>query len=265
MRIINEDFDLRKIAESGQTFRMNERENGVWDIYAADRYLRAKETSDGADLNCGEDEYHDFWENYFDMETDYKKIRQMIDKDDLFLKKSAEIGKGIRILRQDPYEMLITFIISQRKNIPAIKSCVEKICDMAGRKIEGCSAKTFPTAAELKRLSLEELKSCSLGYRAEYIYETARKFDSKEYSVEMLEKLNDDALLESLEELKGVGIKVASCAMLFGFHRTDAFPIDVWMNRVLAEHYPDGFEFEKYRPYNGVMQQYLFAYRRGEN
>ncbi len=262
MLIENEDFDLRKIAESGQTFRMNEKESGVWEIIAADHCLTAEEKSYGAELHCGEDEYHSFWENYFDMATDYKKIRSMVDDKDLFLKKSAEIGKGIRILRQDPFEMLITFIISQRKNIPAIKSCVEKICDISGKKIAGTDKKAFPTAVELSGLSMSDLQGCSLGYRAAYIYETARIFASGECSTEALSELDDKTLLDELMALKGVGIKVASCAMLFGFYRTDAFPIDVWMNRVLSEQYPEGFDFERYRPYNGVMQQYLFAYRR---
>lgn len=262
MRIDNEDFDLRKIAESGQTFRMNEKEKGVWEVIAGDRYLIAEEKSYGAELGCDENDYYSFWEKYFDMTTDYAKIRAMVDEDDLFLKKAAEIGKGIRILRQDPFEMLITFIISQRKNIPAIKSCVEKICDLAGKKIAGTEKKAFPTAEEISRLTMEDLQACSLGYRAGYIYETSRTFASGECSIESLSELDDKKLLERLMELKGVGIKVASCAMLFGFYRTDAFPIDVWMNRVLSEQYPEGFDFERYRPYNGVMQQYLFAYRR---
>mgnify|MGYP002857001796 CR=1 FL=1 len=263
MKINNEDFDLRKIAESGQTFRMNEIEEGIWEIVAGDKILRARENSRGAELYCEDEEYYGFWENYFDMKTNYKAIRNSVDDNDLFLKKAAEMGKGIRILKQDPYEMLITFIISQRKNIPAIKSCVEKLSDIAGKEIEGYGKKAFPTAKELSQLTIEDLRKCSLGYRAEYIYETARKFASGEYSVKKMSSLGDEELLERLMELKGVGIKVASCTMLFGFHRTDAFPVDVWMKRVLSEHYPQGFEFAKYRPYNGIMQQYLFAYRRG--
>lgn len=263
MKLINEDLDLEKIAESGQSFRWERAGEHRWRIISMDKVLYAVQEpgSDETELECSEQEFNSYWKNYLDLETDYKKIRGMIDPQDRFLTKSAVIGQGIRILRQDPWEMLITFLISQRKNIPAIKSCVEKICKLAGRKLaDGVYA--FPTPKELASHSEEELLACSLGYRAKYIYETARKFASGEYSTEMLSGLSDEELEKALLELYGVGIKVASCTMLFGFYRTDSFPIDVWMKRVLEEHYAEGFDFERYRPYNGVMQQYLFAYRK---
>ncbi len=263
MIVSNKDFDLEKIADSGQSFRWSLQDDGQWRVIARDKVLYCKQLKwDEVELGCSEEEYADFWKNYFDMETDYEKIRNMIDPKDEFLKKSAGIGQGIRILRQDPWEMLITFLISQRKSIPAIKGCVEKLCALCGSLIGDTGLYAFPTPEQIVAKSEEELLSCGLGYRAKYIYETARKFASGEYSVENLKGLGDKELEAALMELFGVGIKVASCTMLFGFYRVDAFPIDVWMNRVLAEHYPEGFDFERYTPYNGIMQQYLFAYRK---
>ncbi|MCR5526696.1 MAG: DNA-3-methyladenine glycosylase 2 family protein [Lachnospiraceae bacterium] len=263
MKLVNEDLDLEKIADSGQSFRWEKTGKNRWRVISADKVLYAVQEpdSDEVELECSEQEFNSYWKNYLDLDTDYKKIREMIDSEDKFLVKSAVIGRGIRILRQDPWEMLITFLISQRKNIPAIKSCVEKICELAGKKLPG-GLYAFPTAEELVSHSEEELLGCSLGYRAKYIHETAKKFASGEYSIEMLSKLNDEELEKALLELYGVGVKVANCTMLFGFYRTDSFPIDVWMKRVLEEHYSEGFEFERYRPYNGIMQQYLFAYRK---
>lgn len=248
---ITDDFDLKKIAESGQCFRMNEDGNGGYVVQAQDKIMRIQPSA------SGEYELDSFWQDYFDLQTDYSAIRAMIPRDDPYLSAAAQAGKGIRILRQDPWETLITFIISQRKSIPAIKGCVEKLCAAAGRKLPG-GYHAFPTQRELASVTMDELKACGLGYRAKYIAAVAKNPPD----LEAMKPLDDEALLKALMELPGVGIKVASCTMLFGFHRLNLFPEDVWIRRVLEEHYPDGFPFEWYAPWCGVMQQYLFYYRR---
>lgn len=251
---IDNDFDLRKIAESGQCFRWNPVGGGGYRIQAKDRMLTICPTGQGL---YEVSEWDAFWENYFDLSTGYAEIRAGISEDDPYLRAAAQAGEGIRILRQDPWETLITFIISQRKSIPAIKGCVEKLCRAAGRKLsEGYYA--FPTKDELAALSTEDLRACGLGYRAKYIAAVA----GSSTDVDEMRTLDDEQLLKELMLLPGVGVKVASCTMLFGFHRLNLFPEDVWINRVLEEHYPDGFPFERYAPYCGVMQQYLFYYRR---
>lgn len=247
---IEDDFDLRKIAESGQCFRFHETGDGGYRIQAGDRELVIRPLSPE---RYEVSEWDPFWENYFDLATDYTGIRRKISEDDPYLCAAAEAGQGIRILRQDPWETLITFIISQRKSIPAIKGCVEKLCEAAGR-----NHSAFPTREELASLTMDELKSCGLGYRAKYIAAVA----AGDLDMDFMARLGDEQLKKELMLLPGVGIKVASCTMLFGFHRMNLFPEDVWINRVLAEHYPDGFPFARYAPYCGVMQQYLFYYRR---
>ena len=252
-------LDIRKIADSGQTFRMcfdekRSLEQG-FDVYrciALDKMCYAG----GGSVACpAEDDA--FWREYFDLETSYESFIDAIDPDDLYLTRVAEFGKGIRILKQDPWEMLITFIISQRRSIPSIKTCVEALCKRWGRQI-AADIYAFPTPAELASASMEELASCSLGYRTEYVYLAAQGAASGELDLESMRGLSDAELLAALMALRGVGPKVANCVSLFGFYRIGAFPIDVWIDRVLKEHYPNGFPMERYKGFAGVMQQYMF-------
>ena len=265
---IDDDFDLKKIADSGQCFRLNECGDG-YSVTASDKHLFIKQISENEyEFNCSEKDYNDFWKSYFDLDTSYRDIRKRIDKDDEYLRSAAEYGKGIRILKQDPWEMLISFIISQRKNIPAIKASIEKLCALVGREIKteknanGDNIYAFPTPGEIAKLSDKELSSCGLGYRDKYVKKAASDVLSGEAELYKWQDLSGDDLMERLLKLFGVGVKVANCEILFGYHRLDAFPKDVWINRVLESKYPEGFNFEKYEPFNGVMQQYLFFYSR---
>ena len=252
-------LDIKKIADSGQTFRMvpepeRSLQSGA-DVYrciASDRICHAG----GGLIDCPENE-NAFWKDYFDIDTDYEAMAASIDEDDLYLASAAEFGKGIRILRQDPWEMMITFIISQRRSIPSIKTCVEALCRKWGRPIgEGLYA--FPTPEELASASPDELACCSLGYRTEYVYLAAQGVCDGSVDLAAMENMSDQELFSALTSLRGVGPKVANCVSLFGFHRIGAFPIDVWIDRVLKEHYPNGFPFGRYEGFAGVMQQYMF-------
>ncbi len=266
---IKDDFDLGKIADSGQCFRFNKCGDG-YSVVAGDKYVFVKEVGDDKyDFSCDEETFEGFWENYFDLETSYSGIRKLIDKKkDIYLYSASEFGKGIRILRQDPWEMLISFIISQRKNIPAIKASIEKLCALSGKKIatdpEGNIIYSFPTPKELSKVSMDQLTACSLGYRDKYVHQAAMDVFSGACDLDSYKELSDEGLMEKLLALYGVGVKVANCEILFGYHRLNAFPKDVWINRVLELRYPQGFLFDKYAPYNGVMQQYLFFYSRSE-
>ena len=255
-----EDFDIKKIAESGQCFRLNQ-EGDHWINIAGDRVVRIYENK----LDCSKRDYNSFWKPYFDLETDYSAFRDKIPKKDKFLISAAEFGKGIRILKQDPWEMLITFIISQRKSIPAIKSSVESLCLVYGNKIsesEEVSLYAFPDVSSLASATESKLKECGLGYRVPYIISAARMVDSGQVDLDAIAKLSDEELIESLMSIKGVGIKVANCVSLFGYHRIDAFPIDVWISRVLEEKYDNNFPLKRYDGFAGVIQQYMFYYAR---
>lgn len=262
-----DEFDLNKTAYSGQCFRWNEIQDDVFSIIAESRMIHIRKVSDTKlEADCDKSAYDDFWAEYFDADTDYGSIRSLIDKEeDPFLFEAAQQGKGIRILRQQPWETLISFIISQRKSIPAIKTAIENLCMKAGSLIGedgGRNVFAFPEPEQVAALSDNELGECGLGYRVEYIKRCSRAVVNGEIDFDRMKKLNDTELEDKLEGIYGVGPKVASCTRLFGFHRLDAFPKDVWINRVLDDVYHNNYDYERYSPYNGVMQQYLFFYYR---
>lgn len=260
-----EELNLRQIEESGQCFRWRKISEGEYLIPAFSSLLHIRENTDTLELDCSEEEYRTLWYPYLDLGRDYGALCAAIPAEDSFLTEAVREQRGIRILRQESWETLISFLLSQRKNIPAIRNAVESICRKNGRVIgsfRGEAVFAFPGIEELAELTLEDLQSCSLGYRAPYIWDTARRFALGIESMERLERLENDELFTALCALKGVGKKIALCTMLFGFGRMDAFPVDVWMNRMLADEYPGGFDYNAYRPYNGIMQQYLFAHYR---
>ncbi|SHH69917.1 N-glycosylase/DNA lyase [Butyrivibrio fibrisolvens DSM 3071] len=263
-------FDLEQIADSGQCFRWNRISDYKYRIVAFGKILNIEQDLEtgSVTMDCSDSDFDNIWKDYFDLGTDYGKIIERIPEDDEYLKRAASICDGIRIIKQDPWETLITFIISQRKNIPAIKASVEKICKAAGKvigEIDGEKLYAFPTPKELAALSESDLSACSLGYRAAYIYKAAHAVADGAVDLDKWKELSDDKLFDSLCSLYGVGKKVANCTMLFGFNRLDSFPIDVWMNKIRDRYYPNDFPIEAYRPYGGIMQQYMFAYERSIN
>ena len=264
---ISDDFDLGKIADSGQCFRWTETERNSYRIIAGESCLFMTSLGDNRyDVECTTDQYEYFWKKYFDLQENYHSIRSRIDPEqDPFLWQAARLEQGIRILRQDPWEMLITFILSQNKNIPAIRCCVERLAKRCGNEKTDSRGQIyygFPGPGALAALSEKELRECGLGYRWKYVHAAAAAVAAGEIDLERLINADEDTTMTVLTGLYGVGIKVANCVSLFGLHHTDAFPIDVWVRRILAEQYPDGYPFQRYSPYNGVCQQYMFAYYR---
>jgi putative DNA glycosylase (DNA repair protein) len=266
-------LDMKKIADSGQIFRFNVYDD-EFSLVAGDKLLFIKEDKNGYILSCSEKEFNEFWLDYFDLRLDYGDFEKNIPETDIFLKDAAKYSYGIRILNQDKWEMLISFIISQRKSIPAIKSSIEKLAKVYGKKIDmkipefiknidaDTEFYTFPTPKELANADIEALNACSLGYRSPYIEASAKAVYRKDIDLNAIDSLDDEELLEALMSLKGVGIKVANCVALFGYHRIAAFPIDVWIKRMIDEHYDGEFPLELYKGYAGVIQQYIFYYGR---
>ena len=269
-------FDLEQIMESGQCFRIyrlsvsEENEDGV--IYratAANHTVLIRQESKNITNTtlltflCSPDEYEQFWRHYFDLETDYRQYESAIDPEDLYLQSAFAFGSGIRILHQDPWEMLITFIISQRKNIPAIRQAVEALSKKCGTCIdEENEIYAFPTPEQLSALTLSDLQSLSLGYRAKYIYETTKQVADGSLDLTKWDLFSDNDLHKMLLSCYGVGEKVANCVALFGYHRIGAFPVDVWIDRIQKTYYNGHFPVEKYEGFAGIMQQYLFYYER---
>lgn len=255
-------LDLAAIMDSGQCFRMSQVEPGVFRVAAGDRWVRVSQAGEGLfAFDCGQDQFDAFWAHYFDWDGDYGGLMASIDPADGFLTRAARYGSGLRILRQDPWETLISFILSTRRNIPAIRRCVEALCARFGAEMgEGLFA--FPTPQALAGAPEAVLRDCALGYRAPYVLGTAQAVASGRVDLAALGVLEDQALRRALMALPGVGIKVADCVMLFGYHRLAASPVDVWIQRVIEERYGGVSPFERYGQCAGVMQQYMFFYRR---
>ena len=206
-------------------------------------------------FSCSQDEFDDIWRSYFDLDTDYGAFIRSIDPEDKYLLSAAKAGSGIRILRQDTWEMMVTFVISQNNNIPRIRGIVNALCEKLGR--DGA----FP---EPEILCTADLSGFRMGYRDVYVSGLARSVAEGELSPEMFEALTDQDARKLLLSLKGIGPKVADCILLFGLHRLDYMPMDTWMKKIIKEQYGGHFPTERYRGYNGVMQQYLFNYARNQ-
>ena len=260
---ITDDFDLDRIAESGQCFRWEKKDGGTYRILAGKSCLYiTPQGQDRYEFDCTEEDFC-FWQDYLDLHEDYRKIRSRISPDeDPFLWQAAGQEKGIRILRQGPWETLITFIISQNKNIPAIRRCVSLLAQSCGEKKTDSRGETyyaFPDPGRVTGLTQQTLLSCGLGYRWKYVHAAAEAVSEGAIDLDRLIAADEDTAISALSGLYGVGAKVANCVSLFGLHHIDAFPVDVWVKRILAQQYPGGYPYQKYTPYNGVYQQYMFA------
>lgn len=258
---ITDDMDLSKIIDSGQCFRAARRPDGRYRfIYKNHILYILPKRNNVYQCSVSERDWNNWWRDYFDLGRSYSDIRNAIPETDRFLHNAADLGKGIRILHQDPWEMLITFIISQRKSIPAIRKAVENLCTLAGKKKQTRyeTIRLFPTPAALYKCTKEELDSCGLGYRTPYVMDAAAKVYRHEIDLEKMKTMSDEELLQELITIKGVGIKVANCAALFAYQRTTLAPIDVWIARVIDKYYKGKNPFPGWKDKAGILQQYMF-------
>ncbi len=257
--ITNADcFSLAQTLDCGQAFRWSE-DGGVWQAMVGGRLWRLSQSGDTITVfDCTEDEFYGFIVPYFDLERDYKAIISAVSENEVFRAATAVAG-GIRILRQDPWETLCSFIISQNNNIPRIKGIIDRLCENFGEKTK--DGYTFPSADKIASLTVDDLAPLRSGFRAKYIIDAAKKFADGTVSSERISSLSTDEAREELMKIYGVGEKVADCALLFGFARIDAFPKDVWIKRAMSVLF-DGKLPECAAPFAGVAQQYLFHYAR---
>lgn len=279
---IEDDFDLEKIRTSGQCFRvkttdMQRRDCPVYSFIYKDSYLEIQESNNikndkkgkKYNVSCSIKEWENIWFHYFDLETDYENIRKEFKNDNNFTDTCMDFGKGLRILNQDPWEMLITFIISQRRSMPAIASSVEKMCNTLGNKhtcketITGRAVECFkfPTPEQIYDADIKHISDCGVGYRDEYIKCAAEMVISGYLNLDKIKSCSDEELFNELCRVKGVGTKVANCIMLFGYHRCGRAPVDVWIDRVIKQDFKGENPFPKYGDVAGIIQQYFFYYK----
>ena len=263
--LIEDDFALDKILESGQCFRPQKQADGWYRFISGGRvlYLRP-EGGQSYTVRCEAGEWQGFWHSYFDLDRNYSALRQKLDGQDMFLQCAMDYGKGIRILQQEPWEMLVTFIISQRKSIPAIRTAVELLCERYGEPVETGkeTVYAFPTPQALCRAGEAGLQACGLGYRTRYVLHAAHDVAEGALDLYALASLSDEELYARLMQLDGVGKKVANCVCLFGYGRVGRVPVDVWIERLINEEFGGSDPFPRFGSEAGIVQQYLFYYKR---
>ncbi len=273
------DFNLEHIFDCGQCFRWESQDDGSYTGAAMGKIVNMRFEPEGRLTvdNCTEEEFTRIWTPYLDLERDYAKIKCSLQGEEI--QRAMKYGYGIRILKQDFWEALLSFIISQNNNIPRIKGCIEALTRCCGEKIgtyKGKDHYALPEPETLANMTPDKLAECRLGYRGPYLIKTAQKVlekggaDAAEKELRNCETFEE--VQEALREYPGVGPKVASCTALFGLGFLDAFPIDVWMRRVMHRLYGmdekdvrsmEDFAKKNFAPYGGIAQQYLFYYIRG--
>lgn len=270
------DFTLSQILECGQCFNFDKLDEEVYEVVAFGRAVKMEQTDKVLRIyGSSMEDYEGIWKLYLDMDNDYGLIKQSVIKADGALKTAVDEKSGIRILNQDFFETLISFIVSQNKSIPQIKQCVKKISHRFGDEVIGYNGEAFYVFPDVQRLhdaTEEELRECKVGFRAPYIKNATEAVYSGAVTKEKLDELDIAQARELLMTIKGVGEKVANCVLLFGLGRREAFPVDVWMKRIMEQMYFDGkdtkkqdieaFAVNKFGDLGGYAQQYLFDYAR---
>lgn len=295
------NFNIKQTFECGQCFRWERQKNGNYIGVVFGKVIELEQIEEDIIIyNTNKEEFENIWIKYFDLERDYSSIKKELSKDQL-LAKAVEYGYGIRILNQEPFELVISFIISARNAIPIIMKTIKKISERWGTPIEykGKIYYTFPSVEQFKEASLEEILKTGASFRSKYIFDTVNKIyecnklkkviatnlqfyrDNNDEKVEVLKYdldymlgLDDDECHKALQQFQGVGAKVADCIMLFSMGKRSAFPVDVWVKRAMQHFYlaPDVslnkiriFAREKFGELSGYAQQYLFYYARENN
>ena len=252
-------LDIALSCDCGQAFRWSVKEDGKIHGTVENKSVDIIQTENEIIfLNTTEEDFKSLWWAYFDLERDYEGILDSFD--DEHLKKALREFYGIRILKQNEWEALCSFIISQNNNIPRIKGIIERLCMTFGEKIKE-EEYSFPSYEKIAELNEEDLAPLRAGFRNKYIIDAARKLKSGEVDIEKVKKLPLDEARQELMKIKGVGKKVADCTLLYGFGRMEAFPVDVWGKRIVEELYPDGLP-QCIKGNEGIAQQYLFHWRR---
>ncbi len=260
--LILEDVKCLNLAltlDCGEAFRWIEQEDGSWSGVAYGKYLNIKKEDDRFILkNTSLEDFENVWKNYFDLDRDYVAICERLKEDEL-VSSTIDEYYGIRILNQEPWEALVSFVISQQNNIKRIKGIIKKLCDTYGDEVfDGWYS--FPSAKKLSTLTVEDFEKLGTGYRAKYLKKLADDVASGTIDLNKIKNMNLEDAKKELLSIYGVGIKVANCALLFGFQFVECFPIDVWMKRVM-QFYPNGLP-KCFEGYEGIAQQYLFHWAR---
>lgn len=253
------DLDLAQTLDCGQAFRWEQQKDGSFRGGALHKPLRLSLNENTLTLHDTPEEDLAFWMDYLDLATDYGSLKASFAQNEI-LAKAVEFAPGLRILKQDKWEALCSFIISQNNNIKRIKGIIQRLCQNFGEDMGG-GYHSFPSAQRLAQQTVEDLAELKAGFRARYILDAAQKISGGEVDLEEIARLPLEEARKALMQITGVGVKVADCALLFGFYRVESYPVDVWIKRVNQHMFPQGLP-PYVLPYAGIAQQYLFHYAR---
>ena len=268
------NFSVFKTFDCGQCFRFDptDAKGGGYAVsgVALGKSVTFGQTGEGSltVLGASPEDFEAIWLSYLSLDTDYDAIDSLVttaldEEGCAVMRRAAEAGRGIRILRQDPWEALCSFIVSQNNNIPRIKKIIAALCDAYGEPTEDGRGKSFPTARALADAGEDAIFALRTGFRAKYITDAARRVADGEIDLDSVARESDFPTCEAeLMKIKGVGPKVADCALLFGFGKTEAYPVDVWMKKVASRHFRSGPDPKLFGKYAGIAQQYLFYMER---
>ena len=269
------DFDVVHTFDCGQCFRWEKQEDGSYIGIAKGKITKVKANEKEALIfyNTSKSDFDDVWRDYLDLDRDYSTIKKIVSKDDKYMTEATNFGFGIHLLGQDMWETIVSFIISANNRIPQIKKTVKRISEKFGNPIEyeGKTYYTFPTPEKLACGTIEDFEGCGSGFRAKYIKSASEMIASSAIDIEKVKKMNFEEAMNELIKIPGVGKKVSSCVLLYGGQRYDAFPVDVWIKRIMESFYNANiknldsvyeYAYNKWDNLAGFAQQYLFYYAR---
>ena len=266
----DESFNIVDILECGQVFSYKKTSDDAYFVISLDKYAKIIFDKTNTKIFTKDVEY---FYNYFDLNTDYEKIKNNLKTNFGYFSKYLDAGKGIRLLKQDSYQTIISFIVSANNNIKRIKNILFKMSEKFGSKIENTDFYAFPTLQQLSKATVTDFNLLGAGYRSEYLIETIKLLQTEEFSIKNLKSLTTKELKKKLLMLKGVGPKVADCIMLFGFSRTDVFPVDTWIRKFyymfedkkLSDEKISTYFVNKFEALSGYIQQYVYNFMINKN
>jgi len=270
---IKNNFDLKSTITCGQIFRFMEDGND-YIIIVKDRVISLKQEDGYIVVESNKEEgLKDFIYDYFDLNRDYEKIDNDIIKKDKKLKDAIDFSKGLKMIHQDPFETLISYIISQNNRVPSIANALNLLSLNYGEKVmfKDKEYYLFPSLENLSKLKVEDFRNCKVGFRDKYLYEIIKSINNKKLELDKIYDMTGDEALKYLVEFKGIGMKVASCILLFAYQKFDVYPVDTWVKKFMKEDYNiEGeanirkFTYEKYKDYSALAIQYMFNYKRNK-
>ena len=271
VEITSDSFDIGQTLESGQCFRFAKLGEARYSIVAFGKVLNLEQDDESIRMwPCGGEEFERVWRGYFDLDVDYAAVKAALGENDPIMSEAVKFAPGIRLMNQDVWECLISFIISANNRIPMIKQVVRNISHRFGDEIG--EERMFPTRSQLLAATVEDYAACRAGFRAKYIFDAVQKINDGAVNLDGFGALTTDEVKRELMSIKGVGVKVADCVLLLSCRRREIFPIDVWIRRVVQELYFGGrevplgqlqdFASDKWGKHAGYANQFLFHYAR---